>query len=158
MKGVEDISNNTINREGEAIGSYYGLKAIGIYRTQADLDRVNANGQKIMQNNQEPQLGDIMYEDIDNNGNINDADRTIIGNPFPKMQYSFNLGFSYKDFDVNTFWQALQVYIVIIGMKLLFPTVETRLAVGWTDGLKVIRMEACLVWEELLIITFCQPK
>ena len=103
MKGVEDISNNTINREGEAIGSYYGLKAIGIYRTQADLDRVNANGQKILQNNQEPQLGDIMYEDIDNNGNINDADRTVIGNPFPKMQYSFNLGFSYKDFDVNTF-------------------------------------------------------
>ena len=49
MKGVEDISNNTINREGEAIGSYYGLKAIGIYRTQADLDRVNANGQKILQ-------------------------------------------------------------------------------------------------------------
>ena len=60
-----------------------------------------------MQNNQEPQLGDIMYEDIDNNGNINDADRTIIGNPFPKMQYSFNLGFSYKDFDVNTFWQGI---------------------------------------------------
>ena len=107
MKGVEDISNNTINREGEAIGSYYGLKAIGIYRTQADLDRVNANGQKILQNNQEPQLGDIMYEDIDNNGNINDADRTVIGNPFPKMQYSFNLGFSYKDFDVNTFWQGI---------------------------------------------------
>ena len=71
------------------------------------MDRVNANGQKILQNNQEPQLGDIMYEDIDNNGNINDADRTIIGNPFPKMQYSFNLGFSYKDFDVNTFWQGI---------------------------------------------------
>jgi TonB-linked SusC/RagA family outer membrane protein len=107
MKGVEDIGNNTINREGEAIGSYYGLKAVGIYRTQADLDRVNVNGQKILQNNQEPQLGDIMYEDIDNNGNINDADRTIIGNPFPKLQYSFNLGFSYKDFDVNTFWQGI---------------------------------------------------
>ena len=153
MKGVEDIKDNTINREGEAIGSYYGLKAIGIYRTQADLDRVNANGQKIMQNNQEPQLGDIMYEDIDNNGNINDADRTIIGNPFPKMQYSFNLGFSYKILMSIHSGKALQVYIVIIGMKLLFPTVETRLAVGWTDGLKVIRMEACLVWEELLIIT-----
>ena len=51
------------------------------------------------------------------------------------------------------FDKALQVYIVIIGMKLLFPMAETRLAVGWTDGLKVIRMEACLVWEELLIIT-----
>lgn len=41
MHGVESISNNTINREGEAIGSYYGLKAIGIYRTEEDLNRVN---------------------------------------------------------------------------------------------------------------------
>lgn len=153
MKGVEDIKDNTINREGEAIGSYYGLKAIGIYRTQADLDRVNANGQKILQNNQEPQLGDIMYEDIDNNGNINDADRTIIGNPFPKCSILSIWDSLIKILMSIHSGKALQVYIVIIGMKLLFPTVETRLAVGWTDGLKVIRMEACLVWEELLIIT-----
>lgn len=45
-----------------------------------------------------------MYEDIDNNGNINDVDCIIIGNLFFKMQYFFNLGFFYKDFDVNIFW------------------------------------------------------
>lgn len=107
MKGVENISNNTINREGEAISSFYGLEAIGIYRTEADLNRTNDKGEKIKQFNHDPQLGDIMYADIDNDGNINDADRTIIGNPFPKMQYSFNLGFSYKDFDLSTFWQGI---------------------------------------------------
>lgn len=107
MKGVENIKDNTINREGEAIGSYYGLKAIGIYRTPADLERVNANGQQIKQDNRAPKLGDIMYEDLDNNGNINDSDRTIIGNPFPKLQYGFNLGLSYRDFDIASFWQGV---------------------------------------------------
>ena len=103
MKGQESISDHTINREGEAIGSYYGLKAIGIYRTQEDLDRY-----PYTVNGQQPQLGDIIYEDFDHSGDINeDGDRQIIGNPFPKLQYSFNLGFSYKDFDVTTFWQGI---------------------------------------------------
>lgn len=107
MHGVESISNNTINREGEAIGSYYGLKALGIYRTEADLERVNAKGDKVTQNGQKPQLGDIMYEDFNNDGDITDADRQVIGNPFPKLQYSFNLGFAWKNFDVSTFWQGV---------------------------------------------------
>ena len=107
MGGVESISNNIINREGDAIGSYYGLKAVGIYRTEEDLNRVNAKGQPIKQNGQTPQLGDIMYEDYDNNGNITDDDRQVIGNPFPKVQYSFNLGFSWKNLDVTTFWQGI---------------------------------------------------
>jgi len=107
MGGVDNISGNTINREGEAIGSYYGLQAIGIYRTEEDLKRVNENGQDIKQYGQKPKLGDIMYADLNNDGNITDADRTIIGNPFPKLQYSFNLGFSYKNFDVTTFWQGV---------------------------------------------------
>jgi TonB-linked SusC/RagA family outer membrane protein len=107
MKGIESISGNRINREGEAINSYYALKSIGIYRSQADLDRVNANGSKILQMNQNPQLGDIMYEDINNDGNINDADRVIIGNSFPEMQYSFNLGVEYKNFNFSTFWQGI---------------------------------------------------
>lgn len=107
MGGVENINGNTINREGEAIGSYYGLQAIGIYRTEEDLKRVNENGQEIKQYGQKPKLGDIMYADLNNNGNITDDDRTIIGNPFPKLQYSFNWGFSYKNFDVSTFWQGV---------------------------------------------------
>lgn len=107
MGGVESISNNSINREGDAIGSYYGWKAVGIYRTEADLNRVNGKGNPIKQNGQTPQLGDIMYEDFNNDGDITDADRQIIGNPFPKLQYSFNLGFSYKNWNVTTFWQGI---------------------------------------------------
>lgn len=103
MKGQESIGDHVINREGEPINSYYGLKALGIYRTEEDFQRYPATV-----NGLAPQLGDIIYEDFDGNGNITeDGDRQIIGNPFPKLQYSFNLGFSWKNLDVTTFWQGL---------------------------------------------------
>lgn len=107
MNGLESISGSTINREGEAIGSYYAWKAIGIYRTEEDLKRTNSKGELITLNGQAPQLGDIMYENVNDDNVINDADRQVIGNPFPKLQYSFNLGFTYKKLDVTTFWQGI---------------------------------------------------
>jgi hypothetical protein len=48
-----------------------------------------------------------MYEDTDDNGNIDDSDRQIIGNPFPELAYSFNLGAGWKNFDLSTFWQGV---------------------------------------------------
>jgi hypothetical protein len=107
LNGQESISGNTINREGEAIGSYYGLKALGLYRTEADLQRTNSEGKQIMQNGQAPSLGDIMYEDLNDDGNINDDDRQVLGNPFPKLQYSISLGASWKNFDLSMFWQGI---------------------------------------------------
>lgn len=106
-KGIDTYGFNTINREGYEIGSYYGLKAIGIYRTEADLSRANSEGKVITQFGAQPELGDIMYEDADDSGNISDDDRVIIGNPFPKHTYSFNLGFSWKNLDITTFWQGV---------------------------------------------------
>ncbi len=106
-KGIDTfIGSSSINREGYAIGSYYGLKAIGLYRTQEDLNRTNSEGKVITQNGLAPSLGDIMYEDTNDDGNINDDDRQIIGNPFPKLTYSFTLAASWKHFDLTTFWQG----------------------------------------------------
>ncbi len=106
-KGIDTYGDNTINREGSEIGSFYGLKAIGIYRTDADLNRTNSQGNVITQFGAKPLLGDIMYDDIDDSGNITNDDRAIIGNPFPEMSYSFNLGFRWKNIDVSTFWQGV---------------------------------------------------
>lgn len=106
-EGIDTYGSHTINREGYAIGSYYGLKAIGLYRTEDDLNRTNSEGVVITQNGLTPSLGDIMYEDTNGDGNIDDDDRQIIGNPFPKMSYSFTLGVSWKNFDLVTFWQGV---------------------------------------------------
>ena len=103
----EKIDGNISNRIGNPIGAYFGYKAIGIYRTEADLQRTNSKGEVIKQNGVAPKLGDIMYADLDDNGNITPEDRDIIGNPFPKYSYSFNLGASWKNFDLSTFWQGV---------------------------------------------------
>lgn len=107
---TDNFGTNTVNREGYAINSFYGLKAIGIYRTEADLQRtttVDGSERVITQYGVTPTLGDIMYADLNGDGNINDDDRDIIGNPFPKMQYSFNMGFGWKEFDISLFWQGV---------------------------------------------------
>lgn len=106
-KGIDTYSGQTINREGNPIGSYYGLKALGIYRTEADLNYTNSEGKVITVNGLAPSLGDIMYEDFNDDGNIDANDRQIIGNPFPDLTYSINLGVSWKNLDLTTFWQGV---------------------------------------------------
>lgn len=103
----ERISGQTINRVGEPIGAYYAYKAIGLYRTEADLNRTNSKGELIKQNGVAPKLGDIMYENINDDDNITPEDRTIIGNPFPKYTYGINIGAGWKGFDISTFWQGV---------------------------------------------------
>lgn len=83
MGGLDErISGQTINRVGEPIGAYYAYQALGLYRTEEDLNRTNSKGEVIKQNGVAPKLGDIMYADLNDDGNITPEDRTIIGNPF----------------------------------------------------------------------------
>ena len=108
MGGLDEtLGSNTINRVGEAIGSYYGYKSLGLYRTDADLQRTNSEGKVITQNGVAPKLGDIMYDDVNDDGDITAEDRVIIGNPFPKYSFGFNLGASWKNLDISTFWQGV---------------------------------------------------
>ena len=48
--------------------------------------------------------GRFTYRDIDNNGEINDDDRTFIGSPHPDFTYGLNLNFGYKNFDLTAFF------------------------------------------------------
>ena len=108
MGGLEEtISGNTINRIGEPIGAYFGYKAIGLYRTEEDLLRTNSQGEVIKQNGVAPKLGDIMYADLNDDGNITADDRDIIGNPFPELSYGISMGASWKNFDFTAFWQGV---------------------------------------------------
>lgn len=105
--GLETIGGNRITREGDPIGSYYAYVAEGYYQTQEELDAAPKQFGRPLR------MGDIKLKDISGpdgvpDGKISaDYDRTIIGNPFPELQYSFNLGASYKGFDVYAFFQGI---------------------------------------------------
>ena len=49
----------------------------------------------------------VKFKDINNDGKINDDDRTFIGNPHPKFSYGYNLNLYYKNFDLGIFLQGV---------------------------------------------------
>ena len=109
--GPEILNGVSLIREGQPINSFYGYELGGIYQT---LDEVftgpvmeNSAPDKASHNpykNTSP--GDMWFVDVDGNGEINDLDRTVIGNPSPDCIFGFNNTFSYKNFDLSIFFQG----------------------------------------------------
>ncbi|WP_081158790.1 SusC/RagA family TonB-linked outer membrane protein [Niastella populi] len=93
---------------GRPIGSFIGLMADGFY----DVTDFNADG-TLKSGIPVPtfgavQPGDLKYKDLDNNGRVDQADNTKIGNPeLPSLTYAFNLGVSYKGFDLTALFQGV---------------------------------------------------
>ena len=102
----EYLSGNTSRTYvGGPIGRFWGYKQIGIFQNQEEIDNyVDKNGTKIQPN---AQPGDFKFAKLGESGELNDDDdRTFIGDPNPDLIYGFNLGFSYKNFDVSMAFQG----------------------------------------------------
>lgn len=83
---------------GKPLGSFYLLKNLGIFQSEAEIQNyVNKEG-TIIQPNAQP--GDVKYEDFDGNGMINTSDRQIVGSPWAKFELGTSLNAQYKNFDV----------------------------------------------------------
>ncbi len=102
---VDDIvTNYTITSEGHSIGSFYGWVAERIIQ-ESDYDEEGNYLHARQENGTAP--GDIKFRDINNDGVIDDRDRTIIGKPFPDFIYGMNLSASYRGFDLVLFLQGM---------------------------------------------------
>ena len=93
-----------ILKEGEAIGSYYGLETDGLY-TQEEIDAGHYKyGRK-------PNAGDIKYvpqrENVEWGDDITDDDRTIIGKDVPDFTYGININLQWKNFELSAFGQGV---------------------------------------------------
>nr|WP_294790284.1 TonB-dependent receptor [uncultured Mucilaginibacter sp.] len=89
-KGALDYQSQT----GHPLGTYLLYNSIGIFRTAAELAAYpHVPGAKV---------GDLKYEDFNNDGKItaDDRERTKYGN-IPLMTYGFNLNAAYKNFDLS---------------------------------------------------------
>lgn len=52
--------------------------------------------------------GQIKYVDVDGNGVVNALDRVILGNPYPDFIFGFNNRLSYKNFELDFFFEGVQ--------------------------------------------------
>ena len=89
------IGATTINRVGDAIGSFYGLVQDGIFASQAEVDaHATQPGAAV---------GRIRFTDLNNDGTIDDNDRQVLGSFHPSMTTGLNIGLNYKNFDLSAF-------------------------------------------------------
>ena len=85
---------------GRPIGSWYGLVADGIFKTQEEVDNHAEQTGK--------GLGRIRYKDLDGDGRIDDNyDKTWLGSPHPDFDAGMNFELSYKGFDLTAYFQGV---------------------------------------------------
>ena len=83
---------------GYPVGYFWGYKTDGIFQTPRDVQSYTGkNG--LIQPDAVP--GDVRFVDLNGDGLIDQADKTVIGNPNPKYSYGVNLNASYHAFDAS---------------------------------------------------------
>jgi len=90
--------------EGKPLYHYVGYIMDGIYQNQAEVDAVFTGnpGQTTVR------PGDIRYLDLNGDGNITNADKTIIGDALPDFTYGLNFSATYRNWDFNVFFTGVQ--------------------------------------------------
>ncbi|MCH5345989.1 MAG: SusC/RagA family TonB-linked outer membrane protein, partial [Muribaculaceae bacterium] len=89
---------------GQPLGSWMMYKTDGVFHTQAEVDEYVA---KYQVQHGAPGVGRLKYVDVNNDGIINDDDRTWCGSDLPKAQFGLNLGARWKQFDISLFFNSV---------------------------------------------------
>lgn len=105
--------------DGMKMGEIWGYETVGILQ-ESDFT-VDENGKKVLIGPDQSKVqttlypGDVRYADLNNDGEIsngdntleNPGDRKIIGNSTPRFQYGITGNISWKNFDLNIFFQGV---------------------------------------------------
>jgi len=96
-----DVGN--ILREGFPIGSYFGYRANGYFQS---MEQITA-GPVPRGLGGALRPGDIRYVDRNGDGIIDEQDRFVLGNPFPRYTFGATYSAAYKGFDLLVFVQGV---------------------------------------------------
>lgn len=86
-------SNTQVLMVGQPMRSFYMYDAVGVYQYAEDLRKYPIR--------RGTQLGDVRYRDVNDDGRIDDSDRTLVGKPNPDFTMGLTNKFTYKGFDLS---------------------------------------------------------
>jgi TonB-linked SusC/RagA family outer membrane protein len=91
------LFGNQIKRyeNGQELGAYYGFQTDGVIQTQAE---ATALGSKV---------GAFKFKDLDENGVIDNEDKTFLGSPIPDVTYGFGINLAYSKIDFAVEFQGV---------------------------------------------------
>ncbi len=96
--------DRTKTYEGLALNSFWGYQYEGIYQSDEE-----AATQLYSYTKEElgVHAGDARYKDVNGDGKLNEDDKMVIGNPFPKVSFGLNLGADFYGVDIQLFFQGV---------------------------------------------------
>lgn len=89
----------TYTANGHAIGSFYVLRVLGVFNSDAEVAAYKNSEGKIIQPS--ATAGDFKYYDKNNDGVIDDKDRVFAGSYQPVAYFGLNFGANYKNWDFS---------------------------------------------------------
>lgn len=98
------LSSTSAMRVDQPYGTFFGLKALRLIQP-SDLSATNTPNFATFNGEKRP--GQWLYEDLDGNNIINNADRQIIGDPNPNFIFGFTNDFKYKNITLSVFFQGV---------------------------------------------------
>ncbi|GGD27579.1 SusC/RagA family TonB-linked outer membrane protein [Hyunsoonleella pacifica] len=98
--GYFNLPRTHLLREGEVLGAFWGYDYQGVYQG-GDLPA----GTALLPGGE---AGDQLFTDVDGSGDISPSDQQIIGDPTPDFTFGITNNFTYKNFDLNIFFQGVQ--------------------------------------------------
>ncbi|PAU95874.1 SusC/RagA family TonB-linked outer membrane protein [Aliifodinibius salipaludis] len=102
----EPISGvGTRTEVGGEVGRHYGYVADGIFQSQDEIDDHAFQ-------NAGTAPGDLRFKDLNDDGIINDEDRTYLGSGLPSINYGLNFAGEYKNFDFTIFASGMGDYLI----------------------------------------------
>lgn len=98
-------------RTGDPLGSLYGLRAIGLFKDQADINNSPTQAFSTVR------PGDIKYADVNGDGKIDANDVTKIGHSAtcPGIYYTFHIGAEYKGIGLDLMFQGVGRYSAMLN-------------------------------------------
>ncbi|AJR02916.1 SusC/RagA family TonB-linked outer membrane protein [Siansivirga zeaxanthinifaciens] len=81
---------------GFPIGYFRGYKTNGVFQNQSEVEDYPVINSAV-------QAGDLRFVDINDDGVIDDDDKTDIGNPLPDATMGLNFSIDYKNFDFSAY-------------------------------------------------------
>ncbi|MBN8686531.1 MAG: TonB-dependent receptor [Chitinophagales bacterium] len=101
--GTNAISNAIGKDPRQYNGNNYGYIATGILRTQEEVDALLAKNPNYTIGGQKPQVGYMTYEDVNEDGKIDDNDITLMFDRTTSViGFGMTFGVTYKDFKLQT--------------------------------------------------------
>jgi len=95
-EGTEELYRAQV---GFPIGYFRGYKTLGVFQTEAEVGAYKNSTGSVIQPT--AVAGDLIFQDTNDDGVINDLDKVMIGDPNPDFIMGLNLSVSYKGFDLS---------------------------------------------------------